>query len=135
MRVYDQGGFAQVEEGIIRDAIDQADRAERFRRLATRDPSEPKVIERFMLRHIQPDEAKAELDQAIESLYGNDEDHEFKPNVIADTDPASLIMRGTKRQLDEAAGLLSQIDILPRQVIIEALVEVADGFEQALGRV
>ena len=135
MRVYDQGGFAQVEEEIIRDAIDQADRVERFRRLATRDPSEPKVIERFMLRHIQPDEAKAELDQAIEALYGNDEgSNEFKPSVIADTDPASLIMRGTSRQLDEAAGLLSQIDILPRQVIIEAFfVEVADGFEQALG--
>ena len=135
MRVYDQGGFAQVEEGIIRDAIDQADRVERFRRLATRDPSEPKVIERFMLRHIQPDEAKAELDQAIEALYGNDEgSSEFKPSVIADTDPASLVMRGTKRQLDEAAGLLSQIDILPRQVIIEAFfVEVGDEFEQALG--
>ena len=135
MRVYDQGGFAQVEEEIIREAIDQADRVERFRRLATRDPSEPKVIERFMLRHIQPDEAKAELDQAIESLYGNDEgSSEFKPSVIADTDPASLIMRGTKRQLDEAAGLLAQIDILPRQVIIEAFfVEVGDDFEQALG--
>ena len=135
MRVYDQGGFAQVEEGIIRDAIDQADRVERFRRLATRDPSEPKVIERFMLRHIQPDEAKAELDQAIEALYGNDEgSSEFKPSVIADTDPASLIMRGTSRQLDEAAGLLSQIDILPKQVIIEAFfVEVGDDFEQALG--
>ena len=135
MRVYDQGGFAQVEEEIIRDAIDQADRVERFRRLATRNPSEPKRIERFMLRHIQPDEAKAELDQAIESLYGNDEgSSEFKPTVIADTDPASLIMRGTKRQLDEAAGLLSQIDILPKQVIIEAFfVEVGDDFEQALG--
>ena len=135
MRVYDQGGFARVEEEIIRDAIEQADRVERFRRLATRDPSEPKVIERFMLRHIQPDEAKAELDQAIEALYGNDEGSgEFKPSVIADTDPASLIMRGTSRQLDEAADLLAQIDILPRQVIIEAFfVEVGDDFEQALG--
>ena len=135
MRVYDRGGFAQVEEGIIQNALDQADRVERFRRLATRDPSEPKVIERFFLRHIQPDEAKAELDQAIEALYGNDEgSSEFKPSVIADTDPASLVMRGTKRQLDEAAELLSQIDVLPRQVIIEAFfVEVGDDFEQALG--
>ena len=135
MRVYDRGGLAQVEEGIIQDALAQVNRVERFRRLSTRSPNEPRVIERFMLRHIEPEEAATELNQAIEALYGDaDTPQEFKPSIVADLDPASLIMRGTSRQLDEAADLLSQIDILPKQVIIEAFfVEVGDDFEQALG--
>ena len=43
-------------------------------------------------------------------------------------------MRGSVRQLDEAAELLAEIDVLPRQVILEAFfVEVTDSFEQELG--
>ena len=135
MRVYDRGGVAQVEEEIIQEALAQVNRVERFRRLSTRAPDEPRVLERFMLRHIEPVEAEGELRQAIEALYGDsDTPQEFKPTIVADLDPASLILRGTQRQLDEAAALLSEIDILPKQVIIEAFfVQVGDEFEQELG--
>ena len=135
MSVYDRGGLATLEQQLIDEALQQVNRVETFRRLSTRRADEPKVIERFMLRHVQPEEAQIELRSRIEDLYGDsDTPQEFKPSIAFDLDPASLILRGTKRQLDEAAMLLSQIDILPRQVVIEAFfVEVGDEFEQEFG--
>ena len=46
-----------------------------------------------------------------------------------------MIIRGTMRQAEEVEQLLGQIDVLPKQVIIEAFfVEVTDRFERELGR-
>lgn len=58
----------------------------------------------------------------------------YIPAILVDNESGSLLMRGSVRQLDEAAELLAEIDVLPRQVILEAFfVEVTDSFEQELG--
>ncbi|MGB0965816.1 MAG: hypothetical protein ACPGU3_06590 [Litorivicinus sp.] len=58
----------------------------------------------------------------------------FIPAILVDNENGSLLLRGTRRQLDEAFDLLDEIDVLPRQIVLEAFfVEVKDSFEQELG--
>lgn len=135
MRVYTLEEYARLTDAIIAEAKQSSLQVDEFRRLSTIDPLAPKNIDRFYLNYIEPEIASAELKTTLATLYSvKAEDTEFLPTIIEDKDPASLIIRGTTRQLNEVENLLAQIDVLPRQVIIEAFfVEVTDSFERELG--
>ena len=135
MRVYTQAEYANLVSAIVEQAKADSQQVDEFRRLSTIDPLAPKVIERFYLNFIEPETAASELKSMLATLYSvSEEDEDFLPTIIEDNDPASLIIRGTMRQAEEVEQLLGQIDVLPKQVIIEAFfVEVTDRFERELG--
>jgi len=92
------------------------------------------VTEIFKLYYAKPLKLKSELETIFGGTQGTTRIPGSVIEITVDERLNSLVVKGTRQEMELVSKLVSQLDVRTRQVLIEAfVVEANDGFQQELG--
>lgn len=149
-RVHDRRGnvirIHKQETLVAREEFDRK-RAEDLRRAADAQRMiESMDTEIFRLFYTKPDKIKATLDASMNppatasvggaaaAGAGAATPPVAGPTTVVDMRTNSIIVKGTRRELDAIARLIERLDTRTRQILVEAfIVEVSDDFSEEFG--
>ena len=149
-RVHDRRGnvirIHKQETLVAREEFDRK-RAEDLRRAADAQRTiESMDTEIFRLFYTKPDKIKATLDASMNppptasgggaaaAGAGAATPPVPGPTTVVDMRTNSIIVKGTRRELDAIARLIERLDTRTRQILVEAfIVEVSDDFSEEFG--
>jgi len=141
-RVYDRrGNVIRIHKQEVLVAREEADRkrTEDLRRAVEAQRAiGPIDTEIFRLFYTKPDKIKVALDATLKPVTapaaGGGAAPVSGPETVVDLRTNSLIVKGTRSELDAIARLIERLDTRTRQILVEAfIVEVADNFNEEFG--
>lgn len=130
IRIHDQATLVSLEDFDRKRAEDLKAKLELKRAV------EPQYTEIFRLFYADPEVVKAEI---VSVLKGSEKDaaktsDKRLAEVTVDKRVNSLIIKGSRQELELVHNLVAKLDVRTRQVLIEAfIVEATDDFNRELG--
>jgi len=149
-RAYDPRGnvirIHKQEVLVAREEFDRKRTEDLRRALEAQRAIEPTDTEIFRLFYTKPDKIKAVLDGTLKPVAAAaagagaagagaaGAGAAARAEIVVDLRTNSLIVKGTRSELDAIARLIERLDTRTRQILVEAfIVEVTDSFNEELG--